>query len=571
MRLILLIGAFLAVYVPTFGQIDVWVFLTDKGPDVSCQLESPETFLSPQALQRRAELGIPVMETDIPVHANYINGLKANAVEVLSTSKWMNAVAVRIDESQAGRIMSLDYVKGVRTVGKLVRANASEELIGTSEEAVPLLYGQAELQNTMLNISSLHEKGMTGRGVKIAVLDAGFRGADTIAVFDSLHAEGRLLATYDFVNKNKNVYHSDSHGTQVLSVIAGNLPGQLVGTAPHASVMLFRTEDSSSETRQEEYNWVKAVEMADSLGADVIHSSLGYSEFDAEDESYTFEDMDGNSTIITRAADAAAKRGILVTVSAGNEGDNHWKHIVAPCDADSILCIGSVDRYQKLSRFSSLGPTPDGRIKPDVVAMGSRTMTAYPNNRIYGANGTSFSGPLVAGLVACLRQAHPERNNMDIIEAVRLSGDQAGLPDPEYGYGIPNAGKADSLLSNVEVLSTVKIVMDAKPLRGRQVTQKPPAPKKIIVGKEAEVIAFTAEPLTNVVVSSKAIMINTSEADANLHSYKIYKGKQTLTLNEKLVKEKGNTIKIKSKNLLEGQYYLHIVYDKFEEKIPFKL
>ncbi|MDX2249260.1 MAG: S8 family serine peptidase [Bacteroidia bacterium] len=566
MKILLTFFTLIWMVLPSYSQETVWVFFKDKGAESGSRLEDPSQFLSHAALDRRAAKNIPVTLSDLPVEATYLKTLKSRNFEVLSASRWLNAAAVRMDCSRREEILALDFVSGLRPVASLVRTSESEDLVADIQTGYsPLLYGQAEEQNNMLNIAGLHERGFTGKGVKIAVMDAGFRGADTISAFDSMRAENRILATWDFVDNDETVYHSDAHGTQVLSVIAANMPGQLVGTAPHVSVVLFRTENSRSETRQEEYNWVKAVEMADSMGVDIIHSSLGYNEFDNEEDSYSYEDMNGNTAITSQAADAAARKGIIVTVSAGNEGDNHWKYIVAPCDADSVLCVGSVDRLQNLSGFSSVGPSSDGRIKPDVVAMGSRTMAANPNNRIYGVNGTSFSGPLIAGFTACLRQAHPERSNIDIIRAVRLSGDQAGLPDAQYGYGIPDALKADSLLANVSDLTTVKIVTEEKPIRGEIVERK-----SLLQNIETE-ITFTPNPLTVVIVGKSQVSISTENAGASIVSYTFYRGKQKLTVSGSELKNDGNTLTLSTKYLQKGLYYIDIVTDKFEEKISFEI
>ena len=581
MRILFFICIISSSLLSSFGQDQVWVLLEDKGPDAACLLENPIDFLSPSAVQRRLAKQIPFTTHDLPVYHSYQKGVSNLSIEFLGTSKWLNAVAVSIDPTNKEEILALDYVKGIRSMArtKAFEANQSENKTplsfqpSTAKPVSQLDYGQAELQNTMLKVEGLHERGFTGKGVKIAIMDAGFRGVDKISAFDSVRASGRILATYDFVKKDTFVYGSDAHGTQVMSVIGGNIPGQLVGTAPQASFMLFITENRRSETRQEEYNWMKAMEMADSLGADVIHTSLGYSTFDSGDESYTYENMDGETAITTLAAEFAARKGIIVTASAGNERGNSWGKIVAPCDGDSVLCIGALDQYQNLSSFSSIGPSADGRVKPDVVAMGTRTKTASSNNRIYGSNGTSFSAPLIAGFVACLRQAHPERSNIDIIQAVRLSGDQYALPDEKFGYGIPNAVFADSLLANVEDLSTVQIVMSEKPSRGRKVKDQPviakPKPTKPVL---SDAIIYTLNPETSLKVLDGEISIDLEKSGAKITSMQIFKGKQKVLINNDQIKNSGNTILIKTKYLLEGKdYHLDIKTDKFEEKIPFKL
>jgi subtilisin family serine protease len=238
-----------------------------------------------------------------------------------------------------------------------------------------------------------------------------------------------------------------NHGMNVMSIISGNLPGRYLGAAPQVSLALARTEDTRSETNQEEDHWLAAVEWADSLGADQIQSSLGYSTFDSGQMSYAYPEMDGNTTIVTRAADMAAARGILVVNSAGNEGNMAWRRISAPCDGDSVLCVGAIDPDGEVARFSGVGPSYDGRIKPAVCALGVRTWVINASGGVGNGSGTSFSAPLISGLAACLRSAHPHRSSMDIVDAIRRSADRYSHPDSLYGYGLPNACKADSILT----------------------------------------------------------------------------------------------------------------------------
>ena len=549
----------------------LWVFFADKGENPATRLAEQE-LLSQEALSLRAAKGILVTEADLPVWPEYVNGLKGQGWSVVSQSRWLNAVVVDAEGVDVDQILALDYVLGVRPTASLVmkgREETTHELppiIDQDDKTSPFNYGRARLQIDMMNANGLHGKGLTGAGVRVAVFDAGFRGADTIAVFDSLHLQNRILATYDFVKDTSWVYHAHAHGTQVLSTIAANLPQKMIGSAPHASFLLARTENSSSETRQEEYNFVNAIEWADSIGVDIIHASLGYSTFDSDEESYSYKDLDGNTAVITKAVDIAASKGILVTVAAGNEGTNSWKHIVVPCDADSVLCIGAIDRFQKRSGFSSIGPTADGRIKPDVVALGSRAIVASPNNRISSSNGTSFSSPLVAGLVACLKQAHPDRSNMDIIQAVRLSGDQYNFPDAEYGYGIPDGVFADSILTHVKDLSQVKIAMEEKPIRGRR-----PAETTASNLLNSPRVTYTANPKTVLKQTKKALIIQTKSSQADIQRFSLHKGRKKVSVTGSEVRQKAQQLKIKTKSFSQGEYYLHIVTDKFEEYIPFTI
>jgi hypothetical protein len=289
----------------------------------------------------------------------------------------------------------------------------------------------------------MHRQGFKGKGMLVAVFDAGFENLPQLDAMRHLFVNGRILDTYNFVEDNGYVYgKGGDHGTKVLSTMAAYDPGKIIGTAPEASYLLYRTEDASSEYRIEEFNWLLAAERADSAGADVINSSLGYNNFDDKSMSYTYEQMDGNTAYVTQAADMAAAVGMLVVTSAGNEGRGKWKYITAPADADSVLTVGAVDSKGSYAEFSSKGNTPDGRTKPDVVAKGAATTVVSPGNRVTVSNGTSFSSPLMAGFATSLWQAYPKLNNMEVIDILRRSGSQAQKPDSLLGYGIPDYERA---------------------------------------------------------------------------------------------------------------------------------
>ena len=560
MKRIIMICTFVSAYFSLAAQDYLWVFFEDKGDETICNLAHPEDFLSPLALEIRAEKGIPFSISDLPVYQPYLMQLANISGTVQATSKWLNAAVVPNNPGIQARIEALDFVAEIKPVRKLIPTNLDpdmEEITDfpdANKHFDTFNYGRARMQNDMINMGGVHAKGYSGKGVRIAIFDAGYSGVDTIDVFDSLRLQNRIIATYDFVDKQENVFHSHSHGTQVLSTIAANLPGKMIGTAPHASFVLARTEDDNSESLKEEYNWMKAMEWADSIGVDVIHSSLGYTTFDDEAENHTYDELDGNTTVITRAADIAASKGILVTTSAGNEGANSWRHIAPPCDADSILCIGAVDKYKKRSYFSSIGPTSDDRVKPDVVAMGTRTIVAHPNNRIYGSNGTSFSSPLIAGLVVCLKQAHPDRSGMDIFQAIRLSSDQYGLPDAEYGYGIPDAGKADSLLNEVEDLGEVKIVMTEKPHRGKVQPPLPEGPKEAPI-----TIVSVQQTNASLAQSEDKVTVTVDDESARVRKVKVYRGKQKLTFDPEDLIINGNKVEIGTSYLLPGEYEIRLV------------
>ena len=544
----------------TQAQNKMWVFFTDKGADTECRLAHPESFLSTDAIALREAKGIDITEADLPVADEYIFGLQQLGFRSHFNSRWMNAAVLELSEADAEKILNLPFVSHLEGMNRLQLTGLDEELVEIPAEE--LNYGRAKHQNDMINMGPLHEKGYAGKGVKIAVFDAGYSGADTIDVFKKLMADERVIATWNFVDNQENVYHSHSHGTQVLSTIAADLPGKMVGSAPNASFVLCRTENDNSESLVEEHNWMKAMEWVDSIGVDVIHSSLGYSTFDDPETNHTYEDLDGDKTIITRAADMAASRGIIVSTSAGNEGSGPWKYITAPCDGDSVLCTRAVDKYTSRSRFSSIGPTPDGRIKPDVVAMGTRTIVAHPSNRIYGSNGTSFSSPIIAGLTACLKQAHPDRSNMDIIQAVRLSGDQYALPDAEYGYGIPDAAFADSLLSNVKDLSKVEIAMDEKPQRGRPA--KPPVAVQSNRNKKDELNA-------SLVQKSSSVEISLANENDRIKNIEVKRGKETLSFHPEDLIIDGNKATVNTSYLLRGQYKVKVATQKASKELDFNI
>ncbi len=542
----------------------VWVFLSDKGENISKRISQPEKFLSQESIQNKKQKGIKITEGDLPVWSSYLETLGHYDCKMLGKSRWLNAVAVQVPDNCLEEVTSLCFVTEVKpmitlTVSRESSAETAQamaqyvEMSNNFEDGDVFEYGEGRFQADMLKVTDIHKKGITGKGVKIAVFDAGFDAVDTIDVFDSLWVQKRITAWWDFVDNDNELFDSDSHGTNVLSTIAANLPGQMVGIAPHASFILGRTEQSRSETNREEYNWVKAMEWADSIGVDIIHSSLGYSKFDEDKGSYTYEDMNGNTAISTKAADEAAKRGIIVTISAGNEGGDAWKYITAPSDADSVLCVGAVGRNGKRAYFSSMGPSSDGQVKPDVMALGKSTTVANPSNEISVSDGTSFSGPIMAGFMALLKQSNKNRINMDLIQATRLSGDQYNFPDPEYGYGIPNILVADSLLKNVKDLSKVVMPGTEKPLRG----DKPKKPVEIV---------FASNPKTILKTDGNMLLVTASSPITKLA---IRQGNKKVFLPAKSLTITGNLAKINLKPLMSGEHYLHIITDKYEENVKF--
>ena len=414
-------------------------------------LSTPQNYLSERALERRQIQGIEIKLNDLPVNNHYVDKvLGLGDVSTVLRSKWMNAILVSFqDYMLIEQVNNLDCVSSVKILdspNSIHHPDNKQNLEVLNKAALD--YGKGDRQVEMHNLHLLHQLGYTGSGMQIAVFDSGFNGADSLEAFEYMHQNGNLLGIKDFVNPVDTDFYQAGHGRSVLSTMAGYMPGYFIGTAPDASYYLFRTEDGSSETLVEEFNWLAAAEYADSLGVDIINSSLGYTTFNDSLENHNYNDMDGNTTIVTKAADWAASKGIIVVNSAGNSGNGSWHYIGAPADADSILTIGAVAYDSSKASFSSFGPTVDGRIKPTVVARGLNAYVIDNEGERSTSNGTSFSSPIIAGAVACLWQAYPNKTNMSIIDYVQRFDHQADSPDSLLGYGIPNLYNAYLELEN---------------------------------------------------------------------------------------------------------------------------
>lgn len=432
------------------AQDKYWIQFTDKG-NTSYSFSNPSAFLSTRAIQRRTTQNIALDSTDIPVNAAYYNAVAATGVQMLGKSKWLNGVIISTNNPAAlATINAFPFVNGSVDVGirpyngtvkkwEPLPGDENASARSGSMDVQSLNYGQSFNQINMLGGVCLHNQGFTGAGMMIAVIDAGFTDADTMVAFDTLRAHNRILGTYDFVLNQVNAYGHSSHGTMVLSCMGGNLPGQLVGTAPDASYWLLRSEAAATEFLIEEYFWASAAEFADSVGCDIINSSLGYNQFDDPAQNHVFAtDMDGDHCPSSIAADYAAAKGMAVVVSAGNSGQSPWRMIGAPADADSVLTIGAVDAGENIAGFSSHGFSADGDVKPNVCAQGVASVVAVPGGGVITGNGTSFASPITAGLVACLWQAHPNVNNMTLLSFIEQSADRFSSPDTLYGHGVPD-------------------------------------------------------------------------------------------------------------------------------------
>lgn len=423
--------------------------------DSPYSLSRPEEFLSEKSIERRIRLGIGFDELDLPVNQTYIEQVLALGPGILHhKSRWFNSITVITEDSTwLEEVRLLPFVAEVRSIPTGLQSEfrdkliSDEDLPGTERMSILCdtfpLYGKAWRQTEMLNAHWLHSLGYMGAGVDVAQFDAGWSRTDILPAFERLRSEGRIKMTRDFVwSDNPNVYTYNSHGTSVLSIMAAWLPGEMVGAAPEANYYLFRTEDPFSEFPVETDNWAVAAELCDSIGIDIINSSLGYSLFDDVSYDFSYDDMNGGNVRCSIAAAIAARKGILVVNSAGNSGDDPWRYLTAPSDAEGILAVGAADSQENHAWFSSYGPSADGRVKPDVSAMGAATAYAAQDSTIRTGNGTSFSSPLIAAATACLYQAFPSSSGAQLRDAVIRSASAYTAPTDSLGYGIPDFYKA---------------------------------------------------------------------------------------------------------------------------------
>lgn len=459
----------------SIAQEDAWVYFNDK-PLTAFYLNNPLNMLSQKSLNRRAAQSIALDNKDVPVHEPYIEQVKNTVgITVMAKSKWLNALHVRGSAEAINALTALPFVANVDfaddsldgNAGRMNTGNRRNKPVNKVQQAtVDFNYGQSESQIQMLNGHLLHQQDYTGEGMTIAVLDAGFPGVNTLQPFQRLQDNNLILGGYNFVNRNENFYTGGNHGTLVLSAMAAYTEGQLIGTAPDAFYYLFITEDVTSENPVEESYWVEAAEAADSLGVDVINTSLGYFLYDDPGYSYSYEDIDGNTSFITRGANIAFTRGMFLVNSGGNSAASANPHITMPADAFNTLSVGAVNAQEQYASFSSIGPTFDMRVKPDVMAQGAGAVVANAGGMITTANGTSASSPIVAGLVACLWQALPGKTNAELLQLIRESADRYNNPNIQYGYGIPDFWLALEDGLGLERSKTDKIIIYPNPTAG---------------------------------------------------------------------------------------------------------
>ena len=444
-----------------FSQEDAWVYFTNK-PNASYFLANPLEMLSQRALDRRTAQAIPLDILDVPIHQPYILQVAGNTgITVLAKSKWLNAVHVRGTQVNIEALDTISFVSHIHFANTSLNGNTSGRIqqsqadVKNLDTEVVFQYGNSANQVNMMNGHLLHQNNYTGTGKIIAVMDNGFVGVNTTPPFQRLFTNNLIIGGYNFVSQNDQIYTGGSHGTLVLSTMGGYVENELIGSAPDAKYYLFVTESNTYENPLEESLWVEAAELADSLGVDVINTSLGYSVFDNPAYNYSYADMNGTTTFIARGAAIAFSRGMICVTSAGNSGNNSWQYITTPGDALNTLTVGAVNASGVYASFSSIGPSADNRIKPDVVAQGVGATVATSTGTIGVANGTSFSSPITAGLVTCLWQSLPTLTNAEILQLVKQSASIFTTPTAQLGYGIPNfysAFQAGQLLSNEEII-----------------------------------------------------------------------------------------------------------------------
>ncbi len=444
--------------IATFATPKYWVKLSNKN-NSPYSLNNPQAYLSERAINRRERQGIPMDSTDLPLTPSYVDSIKATGATVLCQSKWLNALTVETSQPELISALSfvdtvqLSWVEPLTKSARLKLENQHRTWVSDTTES---MYGPSYTQISLHNGHKMHQAGFTGEGMLIAVLDAGFLNADKVPSLQHLYNEGRILGTHDFVNPSSDIYREHYHGMEVLSTMGAYAPGVLVGTAYNATYYLIRTEDAASEQPVEMDYWIAGAELADSLGADLINSSLGYYFWDAPFESNTYSDMDGATLRTSIGAELAAKKGMIITSSSGNEGNVPYKKLISPSDARGVVGVGSVGAQVNgtladsvYTPFSSRGYSADGRVKPNLCAKGYLSVVQFPNGDYGFNNGTSFSSPILCGMLAVLWQALPHYSASQIVELAQQNAHQFLGPDMYLGYGIPDIYKAYNLATTL--------------------------------------------------------------------------------------------------------------------------
>ena len=454
MKKLLLVVAILCIQQSFAQNQDAWVIFADK-ENVEASLADPILIMTQEAIDRKTLQGTPIDERDVPINENYVTQIKnASGITVLSKSKWMNCVYIIGSQSNIEALLDLPFVTNVEyadTSLNLFPGAPIENKFALEEanQRINYNYGSAANQIEMLSGDYLHELDYTGEGMIVAVLDAGFPSIDTNPGFQKMRDENRILGTYDFEARTENVDGTSSHGFNTSSDIGGFLQDEFVGTAPQASFYFFVTEYTPTETPAEEAWWVEALERSDSLGVDVVNTSLGYRVFDNPNYDYSYEDLNGQTTFSARGANIAFDKGMILVTSAGNGGNSSFPTVGTPGDSPGTLTVGAVNSNGNYVAFSSIGPTVDGRVKPDVMAQGAIAAVINTGGNVDFSSGTSFSSPIMAGVITCLWQSRPEVPNGHIMQIVRESANLYNNPTDQMGYGIPNFENAYAALQEL--------------------------------------------------------------------------------------------------------------------------
>ena len=534
----------LFIYFSVYSQEneDAWVFMKDK-PNSDTFLANPLQMLSQRSIDRREKSNIPIDEKDVPIHQVYYTKLKNEVtIAVLGKSKWLNAVHVQGTVTQINDLFSkFNFIKSIEYANKSLNTSEkskrnkslSDHYSKFNEVQTDFNYGAADNQIKMLKGDYLHQQGFTGQNQVIAIIDAGFPNVNTLLAFERLRDNNQILGGYNFADRNANYYTRNSHGTHVLSTIAGYIENEFVGTAPDAKFYLFISEIAETETVLEETLWVEAAERADSLGVDMINTSLGYTTYDNPNHSHSYADMDGNTTFISRGAEIGVSRGMILVNSAGNSGTSSWRYVGAPADASSVFSIGAVNADENIASFSSFGPTADNRIKPDVLAQGQNTtIVNFSSGSVSTSNGTSFSSPVMAGVIACFWEAFPNKTNVEIMNLIRNYSDKYNNPTDQYGYGIPDFEAAYNTvlsLQDFDIFSKIKI--SPNPVKNFFSISKN---NILLTEYSAEIFNILGQKVTEL-SNFSSNKIDISFLEKGIYLLKIQKGNQHKTI--KLIKE----------------------------------
>lgn len=434
--------------------------LTDK-KGTKGKLNKPEAYLSQKAIERRKKQGLGIDSTDLPISEKYLSKLRKDGLKIHCVSKWNNTVVVEVADSLYGEQLAANYpfVSSSRCIyitprpkpvadrpqGRRPQAQPQNQqrpaqprdrrdLVTNALDTVADFYGTGQNQIEQLNGVKMHNAGFNGTGITIGILDGGYTNADVVSVLDNVE----ILGTRNFVNPEEDIFGAGSHGLMVLSCMGTNKPNVLVGTAPGAKFWLLVSEDGGSEQLAEEDYWAAGIEYADSVGCDVVNTSLGYNDFDNDIDDTKYYEMDGHQHLISNSASMCAKKGMILCVSAGNSGDDRWHKLTPPADAEDVLTVGALTAEGVNTTFSSLGYSADGRVKPDVTAQGQACAVVTPSGTVGRASGTSFASPILCGMVACLWQALPHYTALELMQLIREHGHNFAHPDEVYGFGTPD-------------------------------------------------------------------------------------------------------------------------------------